>query len=189
MKIIAGLGNPGTQYQKTRHNIGFMAVDKVQEENNLEDFKLEKKFKAEISKGEIGQEKVMLVKPQTFMNNSGQALQAIVKFYKLNSKDIIVIHDEIDLPLGKLKISSGKSSAGHNGIKSIMQHLGSEGYTRIRLGVSPNKKLPSTKTVKYVLQNFSLLQKRELKKVLGEMSEVIESLIKNGLEAAMNRFN
>ena len=182
MKIITGLGNPGEQYQKNRHNIGFMALDKIQEVNNLEDFKLEKKFKAKIAKGEIGEEKVMLVKPQTFMNNSGEPLEYVFQFYKLNLEDVIVIHDEIDLPLGKLKVSRGKSSAGHNGIKSIMQHLGSGDFTRIRLGISPNKKLPSSKTVKYVLQNFSLFQKKDLKKVLGEVSIVLENLLENLLK-------
>lgn len=189
MRIITGLGNPGEKYNKTRHNIGFMAVDKIQEIHSLENFKLEKKFKSEISKGEIGGEKIMLVKPQTFMNNSGDALQSIIKFYKLGVKDAIVIHDEVDLPLGKLKISHSKSAAGHNGIKSIIEHLGSEKLIRLRLGVSPNKKLPSSKTVKYVLQNFSLFQKKELNKVLSKVPEALENLLKDGLETAMNKFN
>lgn len=136
MKIIIGLGNPGREYEKTRHNIGFMTLDYLKQAWNFSSFTINKKFDAEISEGTFASEKVILLKPQTFMNLSGIAVRKIVDFYKLTPSDIFVIQDELDLPLGKYKIATDSSAAGHNGIKNIIEHLGTQTFTRLRIGIA-----------------------------------------------------
>jgi len=144
MKLIIGLGNPGKEYEKTRHNAGFLAVDKIIENFQFSIFNFQLKFNAEISQGIINNEKVISVKPQTFMNGSGQAVKAIADYYKIKPEDIIVIHDDLDIPLGKYKISKGKSSAGHKGVQSIIDLLGTKNFTRIRIGIGA-KQIPNSK--------------------------------------------
>jgi PTH1 family peptidyl-tRNA hydrolase len=139
MKIIIGLGNPGKQYEKTRHNIGFMILDELQKTSSFTDFSFNKKFDAEISEGNISGKKVLLVKPQMFMNLSGVSARKILDFYKLTPVDIFVIQDELDLPLGTYKIATDSSAAGHNGIKNIIEHLGTQTFTRLRIGIATEK--------------------------------------------------
>ncbi len=139
MKIILGLGNPGSEYAGTRHNVGFMLVDKLKEKWTFPDFELNKKFQAEISKGKIGTEEIILVKPQTFMNLSGEAAQSILSFYKLTPNDLIAIHDDLDIALGRYKLASDSSSAGHNGVAHIIDKIGTQKFCRVRVGIGPER--------------------------------------------------
>lgn len=150
MQLIVGLGNPGAKYLKNRHNIGFMAVDQIADDHGFGPWK--SKFQGQISEGMLGREKVLLLKPTTFMNLSGQSVGEAMRFYKLTPEDITIIHDEIDLAPGKLRVKQGGGHAGHNGLRSLHQHIG-DTYQRIRLGVGhPGRKdlVPH-----YVLQDFA----------------------------------
>lgn len=149
MKLIVGLGNPGAKYARNRHNIGFMAVDRIAGDHGFSPWK--SRFQGQIAEGRLGTEKVMLLKPETFMNLSGQSVGEAMRFYRLEPADVIVIHDEIDLAPSKLRVKSGGGHAGHNGLRSIHAHIG-EGYDRVRLGVGhPGRKeaVPG-----YVLHDF-----------------------------------
>ena len=159
MAIIIGLGNPGKKYTNTPHNIGFEVIDKFAKGNNFPEFKLSKKFNALISESN----KTILAKPETFMNNSGKSVRAITIFYK--TKNIIIIHDDIDLILGDMKISKNSGSAGHKGVQSIIKELGSQDFTRIRIGIQPPKNKPGN-IEKYVLQKFKKKQRELLKPVI-----------------------
>ncbi|MEY8831361.1 aminoacyl-tRNA hydrolase [Sedimentitalea sp. XS_ASV28] len=149
MKLIVGLGNPGAKYARNRHNIGFMALDRIADDHGFAPWRA--KFQGQLSEGRLGREKVVLLKPETFMNNSGQSVGETMRFFKLEPADVIVIHDEIDLAPGKSRIKSGGGHAGHNGLRSIHAHIG-EAYDRVRLGVGhPGRKelVPG-----YVLRDF-----------------------------------
>ncbi len=139
MKIIIGLGNPGKEYKNTRHNVGFFFLDYFNRKNNFPEFLDNKKFKAQISKGKINNEDYLLVKPQTFMNLSGKSIQLLLDFYKLSHEDILVVHDDLDIPLGKYKKTDSSRSAGHNGIKNIIENLGTQDFRRIRIGIGEEK--------------------------------------------------
>ncbi len=178
MKLIIGLGNPGKEYEKTRHNAGFLAVDKIVDSIKYQVLSIKQKFNAEIFQGIINNEKIILVKPQTFMNNSGQAVKAILDYYKINPEDIIVIHDDLDIPLGEFKISKNKNSGGHKGVQSIIDYLGTKDFTRIRIGIGAKSgvqvstyKIP---TEKFVLEKFSGEEIGEIKRVI---EEVVHSLV------------
>jgi PTH1 family peptidyl-tRNA hydrolase len=179
MTLLVGLGNPGKQYEKTRHNAGFMVLDKMSA-----DFKFNKKFNAEVAalppqpplSG--GQQKIILAKPQTFMNLSGQAVQAIMSYYKISPEDLTVIHDDLDIPLGEYKIQKNRSSAGHNGVQSIIDSLGTQDFTRVRIGIQQSKvegRRLKVDAEKYVLEKFN---KNEFKIV----EEVIEKIIAEIIE-------
>ncbi len=168
MKLIIGLGNPGKEYKKTRHNAGFLAIDKIADSFQFPVSSFQSKFNAEISEGIINNEKIILAKPQTFMNNSGQAVQAVSDYYKINPEDIIVIHDDLDIPIGEYKISKNKNSGGHKGVQSIIDYLGTKDFTRIRIGIgTENKKTP---TEKFVLERFS---KDEMVKIENVIEKIV----------------
>jgi len=174
MKLIIGLGNPGEEYKKTRHNAGFLAVDDIASKLQATSYKLQANFNAEISERIINNEKVILAKPQTFMNNSGQAVKAIVDYYKINLENIIVIHDDLDIPLGEYKISKNKNSGGHKGVQSIIDYLGTKDFLRIRIGIMiENKKTP---TEKFVLERFNKDEMEIVEEVIREIVEEIEKL-------------
>ncbi len=173
MKIIFGLGNPGDKYRDTRHNIGFFFADKLRELWNFPEFEMNKKFNAEISKGDD----MLLAKPQTFMNLSGAAVRSILDFYKLTPDDIIVIHDDLDISVGSYKISKNASSAGHNGIDSIIEKIGTQDFTRIRIGVEMEagrqaRQIPGED---FVLQKFT---EEEIKKITDIEPAIIEEIKK-----------
>lgn len=179
MKLIIGLGNPGTKYTQTRHNAGFLAIDDYLK--NLQSINCQSNFNAQICELHFGRQKVFFVKPQTFMNLSGQAVQAITDFYKIDSsKDILVIHDDIDLPIGTLRLTDSSSAAGHNGVQNIIDALSTQNFHRIRIGIESreNKALPPTEA--FVLQNFQneelrLLEKTIFPKVKTEVEAFINS--------------
>ena len=200
MKLIAGLGNPGFKHEKTRHNLGFMVLESFIKDygSTKEGFRQEKKFKAETSeitwqpkKGTP--QKVILVKPQTFMNESGISISLISKFYKINPEDIWVVHDEVDLPLGAMKIRMGGSSAGHKGVQSIIDHLGTEKFWRFRLGIGPQHQKFHDKKLKpiddFVIGEFMESEKGKAREVIKRGFKPVQDALEEGLEKAMNRFN
>ncbi len=175
MKLIIGLGNPEKEYKKTRHNAGFLAIDKIASNFNFPSFTLQLKFNAEISESIIDNKKVILTKPQTFMNDSGRAVKAIMDYYKIGIQDVIVIHDDIDIFLDKYKITANRSSAGHKGVQSIINHLGTKDFSRIRIGVEIiNRKIP---TEKFVLEKFGKEEMKIVEKVIEEIVRRIVGLL------------
>lgn len=180
MKLIIGLGNPGKQYIKTRHNIGFMVLDalhkNLQESCDINNWELSKKFNAEISGCTIKNEKVILAKPMTFMNASGEAVQLIMHFYKMKINELIVVHDDKDLKLGEIKIQTDRGDAGHNGIKSIIEHLGTKNFTRVRIGVASENEKKMQDTSKFVLGKFGMFEKKKVEEVIKNAVEEIKKL-------------
>jgi PTH1 family peptidyl-tRNA hydrolase len=201
MKLIVGLGNPGLKHEKTRHNLGFTVVNAFLKDFSTSSESLwreEKKFQSEIT--EINwqpkkalAEKVILAKPLTFMNGSGLAVSLIAKFYKIDPEDIWIVHDEVDLPLGGMKIRFAGASAGHKGVESIIDYLGTDKFWRFRMGIGPQKEKIQTKKVKaidnYVLGEFSEGEKGKAREIVKKGMKAIEDALEEGLEKAMNRFN
>lgn len=176
MLLIIGLGNPGKEYEKTRHNAGFIILNKIKENYNFPDFKFNKKFNAEISKGQIEEKEILLVKPQTFMNNSGQAVGSIMDFYKLTPENILVIHDDIDIEFGKNRIASDSGSAGHNGIRDIIEKIGTQKFARIRIGIANEKLRTQIEPTDFVTQKFSEEELKLLNEVIKEIFEKSDCL-------------
>ncbi|NOC46574.1 aminoacyl-tRNA hydrolase [Ruegeria sp. HKCCD7559] len=166
MKLFVGLGNPGQKYARNRHNIGFMAVERIAEDHGFGPWK--SKFQGEISEGRLGSEKIFLLKPQTFMNRSGQSVGEAMRFYKLESTDVVVFHDELDLAPGKVRVKAGGGHAGHNGLRSIHDHIGAA-YDRVRLGIGhPGRK---EMVSAYVLSDFAKSESDWLDDVLRGVSD------------------
>ena len=184
MKVVIGLGNPGKKYEKTRHNIGFIVVDSLRKKFNLTDER--EKFQALISEKNIDGEKVIFFKPQTFMNLSGNAVIEIINFYKLDpKKDIIVIYDDMDLSFGDIRIREKGSSGGHNGIKSIISHIGEE-FIRIKCGIGAKEK----DAVEHVLGEFNQTEQKDLDEILEKINNcVIEMLNVQNLDRIMQKYN
>lgn len=182
MFLVAGLGNPGEEYAKTRHNIGFMAADEIHSRYNFAPFKA--KFEGLLAEGTIDGEKVLLLKPQTFMNLSGNSVGKVANFYKIPPQNIIIIHDDKDLALGKLKAKIGGSAGGHNGLKNIDSQIGQE-YNRIRIGVGSPKE-HNTDTVNFVLSRFSKAEMDILQERLDFIAASVGELIKKGVAQYSN---
>ena len=184
MRLIVGLGNPGKEYALNRHNVGFMAVDELAHRFSFADFK--SKFQGLLAEGVIAGERVLILKPQTYMNLSGESVSAVARFYKINVKDIIVVHDDMDLPIGRVKVKIGGGSGGHNGIKSIDAHMGPE-YERIRIGIGK----PETRdeVVNYVLGNFSVADKQVLKTIFDKIADNMEILLTKDAASFMNKLS
>ncbi len=186
MYVIAGLGNPGAKYENTRHNIGFMAVDAIAAKNHIS--VQEKKHKALLGKGMLGSEKVLLVKPQTFMNLSGESIREIIDYYKIEEKtELIVISDDISLATGALRIRKKGSAGGHNGLKNIILHLGHDEFQRIRLGVG--EKPAGYDLADYVLGHFNEDDRALIAKSVEQAAQAAEVMITEGADKAMNLFN
>ncbi|MBU4421695.1 aminoacyl-tRNA hydrolase [Candidatus Parcubacteria bacterium] len=165
-KLLVGLGNPGRKYEKTRHNAGFLAVDFLRKKLDAPAFKLNKKLKAEISETKSGKEKIILAKPTTFMNNSGEALASVAKFYKIKTENIIVFHDDMDIAFGDVREVFARGSAGHNGVQSIIDILGTKDFNRVRIGVGRPEKTPPES---YVLQKFKPKEIEEIKEAIKKI--------------------
>ncbi|OIO46044.1 MAG: aminoacyl-tRNA hydrolase [Parcubacteria group bacterium CG1_02_37_51] len=174
MKLLIGLGNPGKQYDQTRHNIGFMVLDNLAGKNK---WHTSKKANALYLWQEIADQEVELFKPQTFMNASGLAVALAMKKHNLEPKDIIVIHDDKDLLLGDIRTQTDRSAAGHNGIKSIIEHLGTQDFTRIRIGIASDNPRKMSDTSKFVLNRFGMFEKMKVKKAIDQAIEEIKKLI------------
>lgn len=186
MKIIAGLGNPTKEYEGTRHNIGFSVIDKLADKYNIS--MNEKKHKAICGKGMIEGEKVILLKPQTYMNLSGESVVDAVNFYKVDpEEDVIIIYDDIDLDVGRLRIRAKGSAGGHNGMKNIIAHLGTQVFPRIRVGVGARPK--DWDLADYVLGRFPKEELPEIEAGRETACEAVKIIVSQGVEAAMNRIN
>jgi len=191
MKMIVGLGNPEDRYSKTRHNLGFDMIDKFAKELEGEEWGMEDKFKAEV----IKKDDLILVKPQTFMNNSGIAVRLIADYFKITPEDIVVIHDDLDLPLGKIKVRIGGAAAGHHGVESIINSLDTDKFIRVRLGIgnlrtqSGERKGQTVSAEKFVLDIFSQSEKSPVKHMLKQAAKALKILLEDGLEKAQNQFN
>lgn len=200
MKLIVGLGNPGLKHEKTRHNLGFMVIDALFKDYSSakDNFRNENKFKAQLSeitwKSKNGkEERVVLAKPQTYMNNSGMAVSSISKFYKIDFSDVWVVHDEVDLPLGAMKIRLGGSSAGHKGVESLIESLKTDKFWRFRVGIgSQHQKMPGKRLKQidnFVLGTFSESERGKQREIIKKCKKALEEGLENGLEKAMNKFN
>ncbi len=184
MKIIIGLGNPGKKYEFTRHNMGFIVVDHLASQYSININKI--KFRSLIGEGNIDGEKVLLVKPQTYMNLSGEAVRDIVNFYKIGIDDLIVVYDDIDTDIGDIRIRKFGSAGTHNGMKSIIYQLNSDRFPRIRMGIGKSENIP---LMKYVTGKITEKEKEPLKIAVNNACDGIVSIINYGLDLAMNRFN
>ena len=193
MKLIVGLGNPGRIYVHNRHNIGFMCLNHFAKTQGIR-FD-QKQGQARTGEGEVAGSKLIVARPQTGMNLSGQSVNRLVKRFKINLDDLIVIHDDLDLSLGKIRISQGSSAGGHKGVDSIITHLGSPNFLRIRVGigrpaiVEGSVKDKEAEIIDYVLSDFTPDEKKVITQVIPKVSEAILCLLSEGLTAAMNKYN
>ena len=186
MKLIVGLGNPGIEYQFTPHNLGFLAIDRIANECGVE--MRNRQCRALTVRAEVAGEQVLLAKPETFMNLSGMSVRELVIKHEVRPEsDLIVIYDELDFPLGMIRIRQRGSSAGHNGMKSIIGALGTQEFLRIRLGIAPERKILDG--VKFVLTPFRKAQLKKVDEILDNAAEAVKVILKEGAAAAMNRFN
>jgi PTH1 family peptidyl-tRNA hydrolase len=174
MHILIGLGNPGEKYVGTRHNLGFEFLDKLKMEWNFPEFKLEKKFNAEISKGKFADQEILLAKPQTFMNLSGQAVLSLLHFYKILPENILILHDDLDLPLSIWRLAEDSRSAGHNGVQNIIDLLGTQKFKRLRVGIGDKNDLSPES---FVLQKFSAAEYEQIEKLFPEVLKKITEII------------
>ena len=193
MILVAGLGNPGKKYRNTRHNIGFRILDEFQKENNFPAFKPIRKFNSLISKREFLGKEILLVKPQTFMNNSGKTLKPLIRnkiaMAKLTRiENLWVIHDDIDLPLGRIRISKGRGSAGHKGVESIIKELGTKNFVRLRVGIQPERGKPKNPK-RFVLQKFTKAEEKIVKEIVKKSCDALKAALEEGREKAMTKFN
>lgn len=178
-KLIVGLGNIGAEYDNTRHNIGFVTVDHfVEHTDELSDWVHKKDLSCHLSSGQLGQTRVVVIKPTTFMNNSGTAVQAVMSFYKIPSEQVVVLHDELDIDFGSIRLRIGGSPAGNNGIKSINQHIG-ENYGRIRIGIGP-KNPPQIDSAQFVLQKFTAEQQAAFPDLTRETHSILHEYVYGG---------
>lgn len=185
MKLIVGLGNIGEKYCFTRHNIGFMLVDKIALDNGLQ-FKEVPKLKSYMTKFVKDGEEYMLIKPTTYMNLSGEAISLVMNYYKIQKEDILIIYDDLSLELGIIRFRASGSDGGHNGIKSVIQHLGSKDFARLKIGIGPQPPIPSEK---FVLQNFDKDDLLHLKEVLSKSVDAVEYYFDNGIQKTQNMYN
>jgi len=185
VKLIVGLGNPGRDYKSTRHNIGFLAADIIADRTHTAF--TESSFNAQLTSGTAFEESILIVKPQTYMNLSGEAVSGIVEHHNIQPADIIIIHDDMDIEFGRIKIKTRGGSAGHRGIESIIYNLQSDEFIRIRAGIG--KPSEDTEPVDYVLQKFSETENKLLFNVLDNIYNCIETIFKSGPEIAMNKFH
>ena len=185
MKIFVGLGNPTPEYAATKHNVGFMLADRLADKLSAENWR--EKFNALVAETFLDGEKILLVKPLTFMNLSGEAVAPIMNFYKLDAADLTVAHDDMDLPLGMIRLRPKGSGGGHHGIESIIQHLGTQNFPRVRIGVG---RPPENWTVNHhVLSPFTVDDAKIISAALDELVPAVICIFQEGIDAAMNKFN
>ncbi|GGM36706.1 peptidyl-tRNA hydrolase [Paraliobacillus quinghaiensis] len=185
MKCIVGLGNPGRKYRKTRHNIGFMVIDEIARRNEWDLNK--KKFNGHYTMETVNQEKIILLEPQTYMNLSGESLKPLMDYYELEEKDIVVVYDDLDLPTGKIRLRQKGGHGGHNGIKSIIEHLGTKDFNRLRVGV--DRPIAGMSVVDHVLGKFNKEQALMVKDSIEKAADACESWMKKPFHEVMNEFN
>ena len=185
MRLLVGLGNPGREYDDTRHNVGFLVVDKVAEKMGtaVDD----KKFRARVGRGRVGDAATLLMKPQTYMNLSGESVGPALGFYKLTTEDVVVVHDELDLPLGRLKLKRGGGHGGHNGLRSLIKHLPDDRFIRIRIGIG--RPPPQWDPADYVLSKFRSQEWTAVDQAVATAADAVEAIFRDGVSKAMATFN
>lgn len=184
MKLIVGLGNPGKEYEATRHNCGFMLIDQLASELGIE--VNQAKFKGLYIKTKINGEDVVLLKPQTYMNLSGESVGEVMRFFKINKEDILVVYDDLDLPVGKIRLRENGSAGGHNGIKSLISHLGGQDFKRIRVGIDRHPFIP---VVDYVLGRFTTEEQPLLKEALTQATLGAKAFVTQDFSKVMSTYN
>ncbi len=186
MKMIVGLGNPGREYDHTRHNVGFDVISVLAEKLDVKPGMWKAEHRAHTARAMIGTEKVILVKPQTFMNLSGEAVRALNDYYKLNGlEDLIVISDDVAIPTGHIRIRAKGSAGGHNGLKNIIQYMGGDGFVRLRVGVGG----PGNDMVDHVLGHFSSEDAKIMQEAFDKAADAVSCIVTDGIDKAMTRFN
>ncbi len=185
MKIIVGLGNPGRKYENTRHNAGFMAVDELA--RSLRFALSQEKYHALVGKGKMDDEDALVAKPQTFMNESGRSVGAILRYTYAKPADLIVVHDDLDLPLGTVRIKSGGGHGGHNGLRSIIEHIGSADFIRVRVGIGRPE--PGRDTADYVLGSFRPDERERAAEAISRAADAVSAVVTDGIVKATNKFN
>jgi len=194
MFIIVGLGNPGEEYTETRHNVGRMMVNALIKKNKFDELEKDKKYSSLATEGKIGKEKVLVLQPETYMNKSGLALKTLINSKK-KAEQLIVIHDDLDLPLGRFKIMFNRGSGGHKGVESVIRSIKTEAFIRIKVGVSPTtpsgklKKPSSDKVLDFIIGEFKKPELETIKKESKKVVDAIEMIVTDGKEAAMGEFN
>ena len=188
IRLILGLGNPGKEYERTRHNAGRAAAEYFVKKIVAGEFEFDKKSNSLIAEGKVGKTKFLIALPETFMNKSGSAAIKLIRQNK-ELKELVVIHDDLDLPLGRFKISYGKSSGGHKGVESVMRALKTKNFVRIRIGVSPKKKPAQKEVVEFIVGKFKPAESEIFKKVIKRISEALEIMAADSMERAMSEFN
>ncbi len=199
MKLIVGLGNPGEKYESTRHNLGFQAIDHLlKDTHSAKDAVWSKngKLKSETSSIDSKTEKVILAKPQTFMNNSGLSVSLLLNYYKVKPEDLWIVYDELDLPVGSMKIRFGGAAAGHHGVESVMEKVGTDKFWRFRLGIGAShdkehviSKQNIKKAKEFVLDGFGTSDKGKIRELIKHASKALQMALEKGMEVSMNRFN
>lgn len=184
MKIIAGLGNPGAQYANTPHSVGFETLDALAAAAGVA-WEAKRQFKCLMATVSVGGERVLLVKPQTFMNLSGESVAPVVKYHNATAADLLVVHDDIDLALGRMRIRRGGSCGGHNGVRNIIERLGTQDFTRLKLGVGKDK----SNVIGFVLGKFSPDARKVMDLVVAEAVKAVAAVVADGPDSAMNAFN
>ena len=185
MKLIVGLGNPGSEYAKTKHNVGWMFVDRMAERIGATGWK--EKEKGMVAEGRVGAEKVLLVKPMTYMNNSGECVGPLMRWYKLGPEDVLVVHDDMDIPAGTIRSRKKGSAGGHNGIKSLIAHIGSEKFIRVRIGIG--RPLPGRTVINHVLEPFAAEDVPRIAEAIEYLQPAVDCIINEDVDMAMNRYN
>lgn len=185
MKLVLGLGNPGKEYQRTRHNLGFLVVDRVASEKKIAITK--KKYRSLVGDWQEGGEKILLVKPQTFMNRSGDAVRDLIRYLPVELKNLVVIHDDLDLPFGRIRIRDRGGAAGHRGVLSILAALGGEEFLRVRVGIG--RPPPGVDPTDYVLRGFNPEEAALLEAVVSRAADAVQCLLAEGFHRAMGKFN
>lgn len=185
--IIVGLGNPGRRYENTKHNMGFIALDLLAERNGIKINRI--KHKALCGEGAVAGRGVLLVKPQTYMNLSGESVRAVMDYYKAPHDRLLVIYDDIDIPIGDIRIRKKGSAGSHNGMRSIVRNLGSSDFPRIRIGIGDEQKAHGESLIAYVLGGFRKQRLSDAEDAIGRAVDAAECLLRDGAEAAMNRYN
>jgi len=187
--LIVGLGNPGKEFENTRHNAGFLFIDYLKDNFDFLEWEFKKNMNVDISQGRMSNKKIILVKPQTFMNNSGLAVKKAATFFKIPVENIWVVHDDIDIPVGEIKISENRGSAGHKGIESIISYFKTKDFIRFRIGIKPKIILNQIRKERFVLGKFNISESKKLKSLQKDFIKVIEIAIDQGIVLAMNEIN
>jgi len=186
MKLIVGLGNPGEEYKLTRHNIGFLVLEKFAKANNIK-FKFSKRFNALIGEGAVGREKTLVAMPQTYMNLSGHSVRPVLNWLKIKAEDMFLVMDDIALPFGSIRIKPKGSSGGHNGLNSIIESISTQKFPRMRLGILGRKNVKDLSS--YVLDRFTKSEQKNLPEIFDTASQACECWTREGVNTAMNRYN